>query len=159
VAGVAAEGVRGRLVTLAKGLGGGFPIGACVAVGPAADPAPAGQHGTTFGGNPLASRAALTVLDIIESEGCWSTPERDGRLARRRDRGLGLPADQPRARAGAAARRRADRADQRRRARRALEAGFIVNAPRPDVLRLAPPLIITTDDLQPFVDALPGLVA
>ena len=44
-------------------------------------------------------------------------------------------------------------------ARRALKRGFIVNAPRPDVLRLAPPLVITTDDLQPFVDALPELVA
>ena len=63
------EPVAADVVTLAKGLGGGFPIGACVAVGAAADLLQPGNHGTTFGGNPVACAAALAVIDTIEDEG------------------------------------------------------------------------------------------
>ncbi|HRL50009.1 MAG TPA: acetylornithine transaminase [Propioniciclava sp.] len=154
-----AQGVHGDLITLAKGLGGGFPIGACVAVGRAADFIQPGQHGTTFGGNPLASRAALTVLDILESEGLLLHAERTGAWLASSIEGLGLPQiSHVRGRGllrGVVVKEPIS-ADI---ARRALKRGFIVNAPRPDVLRLAPPLVITTDDLQPFVDALPELVA
>ena len=154
----ATEGVRGDVVTLAKGLGGGFPVGACVAVGDAATLLQAGHHGTTFGGNPLAATVALTVLDVIESEGLleharetgdWLAGAIEGlglsEVSHVRGRGLlrGVVLNQPNAREVLAA---------------ALEAGFIVNAPRPDVLRLAPPLVVTRDELQLFVDALPGLV-
>ncbi|WP_313410334.1 acetylornithine transaminase, partial [Aeromicrobium sp.] len=62
------SGVRPDLVTLAKGLGGGMPIGACVALGEAATLLGPGNHGTTFGGNPVATAAALAVLATIESE-------------------------------------------------------------------------------------------
>ena len=155
----AAQGVQGDLVTFAKGLGGGFPIGACVAVGQAADLIQPGQHGTTFGGNPLASHAALTVLDIIESEGLLLHAERTGAWLASSIEAVGLPQiDHVRGRGllRGVVLTEPISADI---ARRALERGFIVNAPRPDVLRLAPPLIVTTDDLQPFIDALPDLVA
>ena len=153
-----AEGVHGDLVTLAKGLGGGFPVGACVAVGEAATLLQAGHHGTTFGGNPLAARAALTVLDTIESEGLLNHVRETGDWLAATIEGLGLPQvshvrgrgllrgvvlNQPNAKEVGAA---------------ALAAGFIINAPRPHVLRLAPPLVVTREDLQGFVDALPELV-
>lgn len=153
-----ADGVRGDVVTLAKGLGGGFPVGACVALGEAATLLQAGHHGTTFGGNPLAARAALTVLDVIESDGLveharetgdWFAASVEGlglpQVSHVRGRGLlrGIVLTEPIAKDVHA---------------RALEAGFIINAPRPDVLRLAPPLVVTRDELQTFVDALPALV-
>jgi acetylornithine aminotransferase len=62
------ESVRPDVMPLAKGLGGGVPIGACLAAGPAAQLFQPGKHGSTFGGNPLACAAALAVLDIIEEE-------------------------------------------------------------------------------------------
>ncbi len=153
------EGVRADIVTLAKGLGGGFPVGACVATGAAATLLQAGHHGTTFGGNPLASRAALTVLQVIDDEGLLAHATETGDWLAAAIEGLGLPQvshvrgrgllrgivfSEPIAKDVHA---------------RALEAGFIVNAPRPDVIRLAPPLVITRDELQEFVDALPRLVA
>ncbi|MDR1386071.1 MAG: acetylornithine transaminase [Propionibacteriaceae bacterium] len=148
-----AEGVQGDIVTLAKALGNGFPIGACLAAGPAADLFQPGQHGTTFGGNPLACRVSLTVLDLLEpllpqvqATGRWLAQrlaEAPG-VAELRGRGLllGVRLEAPLAPALAAA---------------ALEAGYIVNAPRPDVIRLVPPLIIQPDDLVPFLDDWPGL--
>lgn len=155
----AAEGVQGDLITLAKGLGGGFPVGACIAVGPAAELMKPGQHGTTFGGNPLASRAALTVLDVISSDGLLEHATQTGAWLSAAIEGLGLPQiDHVRGRGlllGVVL--TSDTSAEV--AARALEAGFIINAPRPNVLRLAPPLIITAEELQPFVDALPGLVA
>src|SRR5699024_9786886 len=63
-----ADGITPDVITLAKGLGGGLPIGATIALGPAADLLTPGQHGTTFGGNPVCSAAALAVLQTIESE-------------------------------------------------------------------------------------------
>lgn len=150
------QGIVPDLVTLAKGLGGGVPIGACVALGAAAELLQPGHHGSTFGGNPLAARAALTVLDILDAgllaqvadTGDWlaealaSVPG----VAGVRGRGLlrGVLLDAPVA---------------ARVVELALGAGFIVNAPAPDVLRLAPPLVVTRAELEPFVAALPGLVA
>lgn len=155
----AAQGVQGDLVTLAKGLGGGFPVGACIAVGRAAELMKPGQHGTTFGGNPLAARAALTVLDIIESEDLLAHATRTGEWLAAAIEGLGLPQiDHVRGR-GLLRGVVLTEEISARVAARALEAGFIINAPRPDVLRLAPPLIVTPDQLQTFVDALPALVA
>ena len=153
------EGVVPDLVTLAKGLGGGVPIGACVGLGPAGELMQAGHHGSTFGGNPLACRAALEVIAVIEDEdllthvseaGDWLAAAIEGlelpQVDHVRGRGLlrGIVLTEPIAKDVHA---------------RALAAGFIVNAPRPDVIRLAPPLVVTRDDLQVFVDALPGLVA
>ncbi|MDR1767279.1 MAG: acetylornithine transaminase [Propionibacteriaceae bacterium] len=152
------SGVTGDIVTLAKALGNGFPIGACVATGPAADLFGPGMHGNTFGGNPVAAAAGLAVIDTIESEGLMARSDELGRhLAERLEdlmlyeiagcRGAGLLR-------GIVLNR--DIAPEL--AKAALEEGFVVNAPRANVLRLTPPLIVTAGQLDGFIDALPGLL-
>jgi acetylornithine aminotransferase len=154
----APSGVTADLVTFAKGLGNGFPVGACVATGAAADLLQPGSHGTTFGGNPVAAAAGLAVMGIIE---------RDGLLQRARDLGehlagailaLGHPGIATVR--GRGLLRGVVLADEIAPAVAdlALAAGFVVNAPRPDVLRLAPPLVVTAEQLDSFVAALPGLL-
>ncbi len=154
----AASGVTGDIVTFAKGLGNGFPVGACVATGAAAGLLGPGSHGTTFGGNPVAAAAGLAVLGIIERDGLLERSRVAGnRLAAaitalahplvRTVRGRGLLRGVVLTRPVAA-----------QVAEAALNAGFVINAPRPDVLRLAPPLIISDADLDRFVAALPGLL-
>lgn len=150
-----AAGIVPDAMTLAKGLGGGVPIGALVTFGPEATTLlTAGQHGTTFGGNPLACAAGLAVLDTIERDQLLRHVRQVGALldhldvdgvVATRGRGLlraieldGIPAPA----AMAAAR----------------EAGFIVNAVTPTALRLAPPLVISEDELQGFLDALPAIL-
>ncbi len=152
------SGVTADIVTFAKGLGNGFPVGACVATGAAASLLGPGSHGTTFGGNPVAAAAGLAVLNIIERDGLLERVTAAGeRLASRvmalghpqvtavRGRGLlrGVVLADPIAPAVADA---------------ALDAGFVINAPRPNVLRLAPPLVIGDADLDRFVAALPGFL-
>ncbi|MBK7821478.1 MAG: acetylornithine transaminase [Tessaracoccus sp.] len=152
-----ADGVVADLVTLAKGLGNGFPVGACLASGRAADLIQPGLHGTTFGGNPVAAAAGNAVLDVLESgvldqareTGAWLADQlralNHPRILDVRGRGmlLGVVLIDDVAPAVAAA---------------ALDAGWVINAPRPSVLRVAPPLISTRNDLQGFVDALPALL-
>ena len=153
-----AEGVRADVVTLAKGLGNGFPIGACVARGRAAAMLQPGSHGSTFGGNPVAAIAGLAVIAVIERDGLLAhatamgehladavTALRHPLVREVRGRGLlrGIVLAEPVAAALSDA---------------ALDAGFIVNAPRPDVVRIAPPLVVTAAQLDSFVAALPGLL-
>ncbi|GLX01977.1 acetylornithine aminotransferase [Microtetraspora sp. NBRC 16547] len=153
-----ADGVLPDLLTLAKGLGGGMPIGACVGLGAAGTIFDKGDHGSTFGGNPVSCAAALAVLDTIEREDLLTHVRavgqelRDGIAAIRhpllkgvRGRGLWL-----------AAVLTADRSAQVQEA--AQEAGFLVNAVRPDAVRLAPPLVVTSAEVRSFVDALPGIL-
>lgn len=151
------DGVTADLVTIAKGLGNGFPIGACIAVGTAGDLLTPGLHGSTFGGNPVAAAAANAVLDELEGGvlanarevGDWfaGAVEALGHPLVSHVRGAGLLRGIVlTAPVGSAV------------VEAALEAGFVINAPRPDVLRVAPPLIITKDELGAFVDALPGLL-
>jgi acetylornithine aminotransferase len=141
------------LVTLAKGLGGGFPIGACVALGESADLLQPGNHGTTFGGNPVACAAALAVIDTIDREGLLAHATalgrtiRDGiaadpRVAEVTGAGLflGIVLHDP----GAV-----------RLAEAALGDGFIVNPATAERIRLAPPLVLTDEDAQAFVKAFP----
>lgn len=149
------DGVVGDIVTVAKGLGNGFPIGACLATGPAADLLGPGSHGSTFGGNPVACIAGLAVLSVIERDGLLANvTEQGNRLAdgiaaldhpsvdhvrgRGLLRGVVLTADIAQGVVDAA-----------------LDGGFIINAPRPNVLRLAPPLIISAAQIDSFVEALP----
>ena len=154
-----APSVTPDVVTLAKGLGGGVPIGAVVATGPAAGLLGPGQHGTTFGGNPVACAAALAVIATIRDEGLleragalgarWSAelaavPGVTGVRGRGLLRGVGL-ADAVGPAADVAA--------------ELMERGFIVNAPRPDTLRLAPPLIFPDADADRFTEVLRRVLA
>jgi len=74
------RGIKPDVLTLAKGLGGGVPIGACLAQKEIAALFTPGKHGSTFGGNPLACRAALTVLEVIEEEGLCANAHEMGML-------------------------------------------------------------------------------
>jgi len=155
---VTAPGVTADVVTLAKALGGGLPIGAVVANGRAATALQKGDHGTTFGGNPLACAAALAVLRTVGEEGLLDASVTLGDHLRRgltdlghelvvEVRGLGLWVGIVLAQPVAAAAEHAAR-----------EAGFLVNAAAPDVLRLAPPLVVTAGQLDAFVAALPSVL-
>ncbi|HWC21154.1 MAG TPA: acetylornithine transaminase [Flexivirga sp.] len=152
-------GIVPDAITIAKGLGGGVPIGAMITFGPEVSGLlTAGQHGTTFGGNPLAAAAGLAVLDTIEREDLLAHAERMGtHLADAVDaahiphvtgvRGQGLL--------------RAitfDSAISADVAAAARTAGVIVNPVAPDAIRLAPPLVIQAEQLDDFVAALPDFV-
>ncbi|OJX95570.1 MAG: acetylornithine transaminase [Micrococcales bacterium 73-15] len=149
-------GIVPDVVTLAKGLGGGFPIGAVIGYGEAGALFGPGNHGTTFGGNPVAAAAALATLHVIERDGLLAHVARLGEswrtalaavpgVAEARGEGLLVAVEltEPVA------------ADVQR---RALDAGFVVNAPTPTSLRLAPPLVLTAEQAESFTAALPGFV-
>jgi acetylornithine/N-succinyldiaminopimelate aminotransferase len=153
-----AEGVTPDVLTLAKGLGGGLPIGACVGFGEFGAVLGKGDHGSTFGANPVSCAAALAVLEVIETDGLLGAATAVGRqlsdgiaavphplLAGVRGQGLWLAAiltENAAADVEAAARR----------------AGFLVNAVQPDAIRLAPPLIITAAEASAFLSALPAIL-
>jgi acetylornithine/N-succinyldiaminopimelate aminotransferase len=138
------HGITPDVMTLAKGLGGGVPIGACLAA-PRADVFEPGDHGSTFGGNPLACTAALTVLAVIERDGLVGHAAEMGEmlhavllgLGAKEVRGLGLMQAvefaEPRAKAFQKA---------------CLDAGLIVNAVDDNSVRLVPPLIITGAEID-----------
>lgn len=153
------EGVVPDAITVAKGLGGGVPIGGLVTFGAEVTGLlTAGQHGSTFGGNPLACSAALAVIATIEEEGLIEHAVAAGEhlvaavealqhplVTQVRGAGLlrAIGLARPIAPAAALVARR---------------HGVIVNPVAPDALRLAPPLTITTDQLSSFVDALPAIL-
>ncbi|MEV6552242.1 acetylornithine transaminase [Streptomyces sp. NPDC051597] len=152
------EGVLPDLVTLAKGLGGGLPIGATVAFGPAAELLTPGQHGTTFGGNPVACAAGLAVLDTLAAEG---TLDRVKLLGERLRGGIEAPAHPLVSHvrgAGLLLGIVLTEAVAAKVQRAAQDAGFLVNAPAPDVVRLMPPLIIGDAEVDAFLQALPGVL-
>ena len=150
------EGVTPDVVTLAKGLGGGLPIGAMVALGGAAELFTPGSHGSTFGGNPVSCAAALAVLDTIEAEGLL---ERAGALGARlatelaahpqvshvRGRGLmlGVVLTSPIAKS----------VEAEARAR-----GVLINATGPSVIRLVPPLVLTDADVDLLLHRWPTII-
>jgi acetylornithine aminotransferase len=152
-------GVVPDVMTLAKGLGSGVPIGACLARGAAAKVFKPGNHGTTFGGGPLVSVAAITTLEIIEKEGLLAHAARMGEIVmgglRRalsgvagvvevRGKGLmiGVELDRP-------------CSDL---IRRALDAGLVINVTAEKVVRLLPPLVITEEQASEIVSILAPLV-
>ncbi|WP_123577174.1 acetylornithine transaminase [Luteococcus japonicus] len=150
------SGITADLVTMAKGLGNGFPIGACIATGRAAELFTPGSHGTTFGGNPVAAIAGLAVFGVIERDGLLEHVTQAGEHLAEQVMALGHPAiKQVR---GRGLLRGIVLADERAAATNEalLEAGFITNAPRSDVLRIAPPLITSSEQLDSFVSALPA---
>jgi acetylornithine aminotransferase len=150
------SGVRPDVVTLAKGLGGGFPIGACVGLGDAGSLLQPGNHGSTFGGNPVACAAALAVLETLESEGLLDAARKRG--DRLRD-GLGEhdAVDHTTGEGLLVGVQLVDELGPQV-VTAAQEAGFILNATGPARLRLAPPLVLTEDDVESFLAAWPGIV-
>lgn len=158
-------GQRPDLITLAKGLGGGFPIGAMLALTPEATGALApGSHGTTFGGNPLATAAGLATIRALRDEDLLTRAREVGQVLREglaatpgigavRGRGLLIGADLAAPDGDRAAPAGPDVVAAARR------AGFIINATGPGTLRLAPPLVLTADQARTFLDALPGILA
>ncbi len=152
-------GVMPDVMTLAKGLGSGVPIGACLTAGNAAGLFGPGNHGSTFGGNPLACAAGLTTLDVIESDGLMSNAVKVGDAIRNglrealagvggvvdiRGRGLmiGIELDRP---CGALV-------------GQALDAGLLINVTAERVVRLLPPLTFSESDAQALVGLLAPLV-
>jgi acetylornithine aminotransferase len=152
-------GILPDAITVAKGLGGGVPIGALVTFGPEVSGLlSAGQHGSTFGGNPLAAAAGLAVLDTIEADGLLAHATSVGNHLVDSVAALGHPLISG-VRGTGLLRAIVLSADVSGVvADRAFAAGFIINAPTPDVLRLAPPLVLTTAQLGEFVTALPTLL-
>jgi acetylornithine aminotransferase len=151
-----AEGVEPDVITLAKGLGGGLPLSACLAFGEAATLLGPGSHGSTFGGNPVCCAAALAVLDTIEAEDLLDHAKRVGERLRAgiealehplvagvRGAGLllGIVLRAPAAAPVTGVLR---------------NAGFLTNAATPDVVRLAPPLVLTAEQADAFLAALPA---
>jgi acetylornithine/N-succinyldiaminopimelate aminotransferase len=148
-------GVVPDVVTLAKGLGGGLPIGACVAATPAGQLLSAGQHGSTFGGNPVSCAAGNAVIDTVLAEDILANVNAQGEYLRTelgaldavdhvRGRGLMLGVVLTGPRPGFAA--------------AALDAGLLLNQPADDVLRLVPPLNITDTDVHDAIDILKELL-
>lgn len=149
-------GITPDVITFAKGLGGGFPIGACIGIGAAGELLQPGNHGTTFGGNPVACAAALAVIATIEDEDLLEHVTvlghklRDGLAADPRVtevRGVGLFIGLDLAAEVSAAVVAA-----------AQEAGFILNNPTPGRIRIVPPLVITADEVNALLTAWPGIL-
>jgi acetylornithine aminotransferase len=153
------SGIVPDVITLAKGLASGVPVGACLARGVAAKVFKPGNHGTTFGGGPLVSVATLTTLDVIERDGLLEHAARMGEAIQgglrkalagvagvREIRGMGLmigiELDRP---CGEVT-------------RRALEAGLVVNVTAESVVRLLPPLVITREQAEQLVSILAPVV-
>lgn len=152
------DGIVPDVVTLAKGLGGGLPIGACIAIGDAAGLLTPGTHGSTFGGNPVCTAAALAVLTTLADDDLITRADVLGKTLSHgiealghplvdhvRGRGLlqGIVLTAPHGKSVEAAAR---------------EAGFLVNAAAPDVIRLAPPLVVTDDQVDALLTALPAVL-
>lgn len=152
-------GIEPDVMTLAKGLGSGVPIGACLARGPAAGVFKPGNHGSTFGGNPLACAAALTTLDVVARDDLRGNAVRQGDAIRAgfRDalkdvagvkdvRGagmmIGIELDRP---CGALV-------------GQALEAGLLINVTADSTIRLVPPLVFTDADSRELVERLSPLI-
>ncbi|MFE7717573.1 acetylornithine transaminase [Nocardia rhizosphaerihabitans] len=153
-----AAGIVPDAITLAKGLGGGLPIGAVLAQGRAAELLTPGLHGTTFGGNPVCAAAALAVLRTIDSEDLLSHVEWVGKklsdgiaLLEHPEidhvRGAGLLI-------GIVLKNDISASVDER----AREAGYLINPAKPNVIRLAPPLVLTETQADNFVADLPEIL-
>lgn len=153
-----AVGIVPDVMTLAKGLGGGLPIGACIATGAAAELLSPGKHGTTFGGNPVSAAAALAVLRTVADQDLVSHADALGKHLIHGIEGIGHPlVDHVRGSGlllGVVL--TADVAPAVENVAR--DAGFLINAAQPGVVRLAPPLILTEAQADGFVAALPGIL-
>lgn len=152
------DGIVPDIVTLAKGLGGGLPIGACIAVGTTADLLTPGLHGSTFGGNPVCTAAALAVLKVLADDDLIGRADVLGKTLSAGIESLAHPlVDHVRGRGllrGVVLTSEAAKPAEAA----ARDAGFLVNAAAPDVIRLAPPLVITEAQIDEFLAALPKVL-
>jgi acetylornithine/N-succinyldiaminopimelate aminotransferase len=149
-----AEGIRPDVVTLAKGLGGGLPIGACIGFGAAGELFAKGDHGSTFGGNPVSCAAALAVLDTIERDGLLESVRQVGDRLAAGLRTIDSPLTRGVRGAGlwlALVLTRPVAAEVEVAARR---AGLLVNAVVPDAIRLAPPLVLSAAEADLAVEGI-----
>lgn len=149
-------GITPDVITMAKGLGAGLPIGACIGTGKAAELFEPGSHGTTFGGNPVSCAAANAVLDVIDDEFIAAVRSKGEKFAAElnklslvdhvRGQGLllGVVLNQPVAKEAVA---------------EGLNNGLIVNAPSADVVRIAPPLVITEEDIDVAIEKITTVFA
>jgi acetylornithine/N-succinyldiaminopimelate aminotransferase len=151
-----AEGVEPDVITVAKGLGGGLPLGATIAFGPWAQALGPGTHASTFGGNPVCCAAGLAVLATIEAEGLLDHVKRMGERLRRGIEALGHPLVTGVRGAGLLLGVVLASPVSGPLQAALLEAGFLTNAVRPDVLRLAPPLVISAEQVDALLAALPA---
>ncbi|MFF4323694.1 acetylornithine transaminase [Streptomyces sp. NPDC001568] len=154
----ALDGVDPDVVLLAKGLGGGLPIGATIAFGAAADLLTPGQHGSTFGGGPASCAAGLAVLEAIESEDLLAHVTRQGERLRRGIRALGHPLVTEVRGAGLLVGIGLSGPVAPRVQRAAQDAGFLVNAAGPATVRLAPALTVPESQVDALLAALPGIL-
>ena len=153
------SGVRPDVMTLAKGLASGIPIGACLAAGPAAGVFKPGNHGSTFGGNPFACAAALATLEIIDNDNLMANAVAMGdfiaarfratladvagvREVRNKGLMIGIDLDYP--------------CDEL--VKDALAAGLLINVTNDHVIRLLPPLVIKRDEAEELVSMLSPLI-
>jgi acetylornithine/N-succinyldiaminopimelate aminotransferase len=151
-------GIRPDVVTLAKGLGGGLPIGACIGVGEAGRLLEPGQHGTTFGGNPVCCAAALAVLDTITGEGLLENVQRIGKEIATGIEALGHPLVTDVSGAGLMIGIGLASPVSAAVSVAAREAGYLVNNAVADRIRLIPPLVLTEAQAAEFLGALPAFL-
>ncbi|MGB2249060.1 MAG: aspartate aminotransferase family protein [Alcanivorax sediminis] len=152
------DGVLPDVLTTAKGLGNGFPIGACLVAGKAADVLSPGTHGSTYGGNPLGCATALTVVNTLTNEVIGDVATKGAQLKaafqaaladvalvteiRQKGLMLGIQLDRPCGELVASAR----------------EAGLLINVTAGSVIRLLPPLVINDAEMQTLVDGLSAII-
>ncbi|HEX4101287.1 MAG TPA: acetylornithine transaminase [Pseudonocardiaceae bacterium] len=151
-------GVTPDVVTLAKGLGGGLPIGACIGIGPAAHLLQPGHHGSTLGGNPVCCAAALAVLRTIAADGLLDHVARLGKHIAAEVTALHHPLVSSVSAAGLLIGIGLTSPLSAQVATAARDAGFLVNPAVPDRVRLAPPLVLTEEQAREFLSALPAIL-
>ena len=144
------EGFRPDLITIAKGLGGGLPIGAMIALGPAAKIFQPGSHGSTFGGNPIAAASANATLDVIESEGYLSQNFQKGERLKnelskiegvREVRGAGLLLGIV-----------LEKENAKEITKKLEDQKVLVNSPNASVIRIAPAYVVSDDQISEFIE-------
>jgi acetylornithine aminotransferase len=144
------SGITPDVITLAKGLGGGLPLGAMIAIGDSADLFKPGEHGSTFGGNPITTAAALAVIKTIEKQNILKKVRRQGQeliqelalipgVSQVRGAGLLIGIE-------------LENANSDEIARKLAEAGVLVNAANSSTIRIAPALIVSDSQIRKFIN-------
>lgn len=151
------SGITPDVITLAKGLGGGLPLGAMIAIGTAADLFQPGDHGSTFGGNPVTTAAALAVIKVIETKDILSKVEKQGRFLIQE---LALiPGVKEVRGAGLLLGIELETLDAKQIANSLSEIGILVNAANESTIRIAPALIVTDVQINKFISCFKKVIA